>query len=213
MSGSNQWSRLGQLVNIRQGRGRPTPPAEESFDMASFRIASCMLVIGLGAATAACGSSSDSNNNGGSGGTSASGGAGGSLGGSGGAGTGGSATGGAAGSTGTGGGKCLAGPGYPSSDAPHQVNAVTATILDLNGQPAAQTLAQVCGIDICINGSTNNQGEICQPVSGQPQICGTGIQVNGPEKRPALKYGDGIDYAKFAYLLPTNTSDYTSARR
>ncbi|MFO0566583.1 MAG: hypothetical protein U0263_13020 [Polyangiaceae bacterium] len=151
----------------------------------------------------ACGSDSGGGGGGG-GGSGASGGSGG---------TGGTTTtGGAAGVSGGGSGGasgagCNAGPGFPSSDPPHKVDELTAKILDTTGAPADGVLAQVCGLDLCINGSTNAQGEVCTP-NGGTGICAPGILPAQEFKRPAFKYGDGIGYVKFAQLLETTTTKY-----
>ena len=165
------------------------------------------MLLALALPLAACGGGSDDNNAKGGSGGAPSGGSGGTAltgGGTGGGGASGGGTGGGSG----GGVACSKGPGYASSDPAHHVNQLTGKILDIDGKPVVGTLAQVCGIDVCVNGTTNDQGDIVTCDTGTPPICGTGIKPNVDEKRPAFKYGEGIDYVKFAYLLPTDTSDY-----
>ncbi|MBK7581037.1 MAG: hypothetical protein IPI67_12590 [Myxococcales bacterium] len=168
--------------------------------MARFRITSAVICLSV-FASFGC-SSSDGGGGGGStsGGTSG-GGAGGTLttGGSGGTASG--------GSSGAGGSACAKGPGYPSTDPSHQVDELNATILDTTGAPATKVLAQVCGLDLCINGSTDNQGVVCT-LDKQTSVCAPGILPNAEFRRPAFKYGDGMGYVKFAQLLPTNTTKY-----
>jgi hypothetical protein len=86
------------------------------------------------------------------------------------------------------------------------VGGLTATVQDLDGNPASNVLAQACGLDICINGSTDANGNV--QICDQNDICVPGIAVNQAIKRPAFKYGDGFGYVKFAELLPTTTEDY-----
>jgi hypothetical protein len=157
--------------------------------------------------TVAC-SSSDSKSSGGAGGASATGGTGGGGGTLTTGGTGGTAgsTGGAAGSGG--GPTCDPGPGFPVTDPPHTIDKLNGKVVELSGAPAKNTLAQVCGTDLCIYGSTDDQGVIAT-CDQQTKICAPGIIPGGKSfTRPAFKYGDGFGYAKFAMLLPTNTADY-----
>lgn len=166
--------------------------------MASLRLASALLALSV-LGFVGCGGD---DGGGGSGG--------GSSGGTGGSGgtitTGGS--GGVAGGGGSGGGpSCAKGPGYPSSDPPHKVDSLDAKILDLAGAPATGVLAQVCGLDLCINGSTTDQGVVCT-LDKSSGVCLPGILPGQEFKRPAFKYGDGMGFVKFAQLLPTTTSTY-----
>jgi hypothetical protein len=87
------------------------------------------------------------------------------------------------------------------------VKTLNATIQKLNGDGASGVLAQACGLDICINGSTDQNGVVVTcDTSGT--ICSPGIAPNTEIQRPAFKYGDGLGYVKFAELLPTTTEDY-----
>jgi hypothetical protein len=87
------------------------------------------------------------------------------------------------------------------------VGVVNATIQDLDGNGASGVLAQACGLDICINGSTDDNG-VVQTCDQQTSVCAPGIAANQPIKRPAFKYGDGFGFVKFAELLKTDTEDY-----
>jgi hypothetical protein len=165
-------------------------------------IASVSLLVLVGVTGCSSGGSSGGGVGGGSGGSGgATGGSGGSTGG-----TAGSTSGGGTGG-GTGGGpSCTAGPGYTSTDAPHLVKGLTATIQDLDGNGASNVLAQACGLDICINGSTDANGVV--QTCDSNDICIPGIAPNQMIKRPAFKYGDGFGFVKFAELLKTDTEDY-----
>jgi hypothetical protein len=147
-----------------------------------------------------CGCSS-SDSGGGSGGSS-----GGGAGGSGGT----VSTGGSGGSGGAGGSggstSCSEGPGFPSSAPQQPVAELTATILDLGGAPAANVGVQLCGLDLCINGSTTDQGVVCSDKG--TGFCTPGLTSTDSFKLPAFKYGDGIGFVKFAQLLPAGTTKH-----
>jgi hypothetical protein len=95
------------------------------------------------------------------------------------------ASGGSAGSTGT----CAMGPGYADPTEPQQVGEVSASLVDQDGAPLALELVQICGTDICINGSSNANG-------------GVVMAPNQPIRKPAFKFGEGKISATFAWLLP-----------
>jgi hypothetical protein len=65
---------------------------------------------------------------------------------------------------------------------------VAATVVDENGIPVPHMLAQACGINLCINGTTDDNGLVV-------------IDTNSEEQKPAFKYGDGKTHAKFALAL------------
>lgn len=83
---------------------------------------------------------------------------------------------------------CDAGPGYAGPDTLTSFSHLTATVVDLDGHPAQKVVAQACGVNICLNGTTDNQGTV---VIDQP----------AEMIRPAFKYGGGQSYAKFALPL------------
>ena len=163
-----------------------------------------LALFGLGCSSDG-GSDSD-----GSGGTTASGGSGGS---------GGSAAGGSAGSTSGGSGgtagssmggsggtggvapQCDEGPGYEQDWPKLTVDRLDGTVVDETGAAAVDTAAQVCGTDICIFGRTNDNGDV---VTCMMDICTPGILPQQEIKKPAFKYGGGINYARFAFLLETD---------
>ncbi len=90
------------------------------------------------------------------------------------------------GTTGSGGsGECPEGPGYGGGEKTIAITSIDATVLDLDGKPMADTSAQVCGIDICITGTTDANGHVF-------------LQVNKDLLAPAFKFGDGLAYAKLA---------------
>lgn len=162
-----------------------TPPCLPS--RASL-LALCIAALG---GTAACGGSGG-DGAGGSGGS----GAASSSGGEGGAGGAGGAT---ASSTGAGG---FGGEGpecelqeYPGSGASLAVDVFTATVLDAGGSPAVGTEVQLCGINLCLFGETDANGQVS--VNGGGQMM----------KQPSFKYGDGFEYARFAVPLDMSSGD------
>jgi hypothetical protein len=83
---------------------------------------------------------------------------------------------------------CDAGPGYAGPDTLTSFSHLSATVVDLDGQPAPKVTAQACGVNICVNGTTNDQGAVV-------------IDQTAEMIRPAFKYGGGQSYAKFALPL------------
>jgi hypothetical protein len=65
---------------------------------------------------------------------------------------------------------------------------VSATVIDENGAPVPHLLAQACGTNVCVNGSTDANGVVI-------------IDTDAKEQKPAFKYGDGKTHAKFALPL------------
>lgn len=68
------------------------------------------------------------------------------------------------------------------------VGTVSGQIVDEAGEPTTAGLVQVCGIDVCNNADVGVNGKFVQP-GGQP--------IN----TPALKFGDGLEWAKLALPL------------
>lgn len=133
-------------------------------------------------------------------------------GGSGGGGTGGTGggsggTSGAGAAAGSGGGtfQCDPGPGYSGSVATQKVDSLNGKVVDLDGNPAPKTVTTVCGLSLCIFGSTDDQGVVVT-CDNQTSICSPGIAPNVDMKKPAFKYALGLNYAKFALLLPAGKS-------
>lgn len=104
--------------------------------------------------------------------------------GSGNAGSGGSASGGAP--------SCTA-PGYHTDAAPTQIDEVDAQVRDPSGNAVPNLLVQVCGLDVCVNGTTNSAGKT---------TVAPGVKL----ERPAFKYGDGFGYAKLAAALGSDAT-------
>jgi hypothetical protein len=148
------------------------------------RLASSLSLFCALALTAACSSSSSSSST-----TS------GTTGGTGGSGT---TTSSATTSTGTGGStgsggtaECPPGPGYGGGEKKLLIDSIEANVVDLDGNPMPDTSAQVCGIDICITGTTDANGHVL-------------INVDKELLAPAFKFGDALTYAKLA--IPVSES-------
>lgn len=127
------------------------------------------------------------------------------------AGTGGAGTGGTGGeaSGGSGGTRveavCDDGPGYAEAVNQRQVSLVEGRVVDTEGAPVADLGVQVCGTDICYFGKTDDQGIVTSCVNN---ICSKGVKPPSALNKPAFKHGSGIDYARFAYLLPEGQTAY-----
>jgi hypothetical protein len=80
------------------------------------------------------------------------------------------------------------GPGYFGASPEVNVVHISATVVDENGIPVPNMLAQACGVNVCVNGTTDGSGLVV-------------IDTNSQQKKPAFKYGDGRTHAKFALLL------------
>jgi hypothetical protein len=97
------------------------------------------------------------------------------------------------GTSGTSGTSACPGPGYHVTEAPVQLDSVGALIVDTAHTPLANVPVQVCGLDVCFNGTS--------AANGRADVApGMGLL------RPAYKYGDGLTYAKLAVLLPATPS-------
>ncbi len=103
------------------------------------------------------------------------------------------------GSSGTGGEKeCPPGPGYKGGEATLAVGTVTATMVDaVTGKGVVGLDVFICGINICLAAvPTQNDGTVT--------AAGAGTEVVAA----ALKYGDGIAFAKFAVPLTGSAMDF-----
>jgi len=89
---------------------------------------------------------------------------------------------------GTGGVRACDGPGYPSHSPAIEIDEVNAQLSDPSGTPVPDLAVQVCGLDICLNGSTDAQGK-------------TRVTPREALLSPAFKYGDGFEFAKLAAKL------------
>lgn len=96
-------------------------------------------------------------------------------------------TGGARAVTSTSSGQCK-GAGFAVSEDPVRVDRLTAKVVDADGNPAADELAQVCGLDLCINAMTDQAGNV-------------DVRPAASLLKPAFKYGSGFGYAQFAFGL------------
>lgn len=98
-----------------------------------------------------------------------------------------SSTGASTGSLGSGGGPSTDCEGeiVPGSGEVIAVDEVAATVVDVSGAPVKKQLVQVCGLDICINGETNESG-------------GALMAIGKDMTQPAFKVGDGLTYGKIA---------------
>jgi hypothetical protein len=86
------------------------------------------------------------------------------------------------------------GPGYREQGEPQQVDSLVAELVDLEGDPVANELVQVCGLDLCTNGESQANGSV----------------VITPGQRflePAFKFGEGRVSARFASLLPPDEAE------
>jgi hypothetical protein len=79
------------------------------------------------------------------------------------------------------------GPGYPVS-AGIVFSHLSATVVDTNGAPVPTVTAQTCGINLCLNGATNENGFVSFDQA---------VTLD----QPAFKYGDARGYARFALPL------------
>ena len=86
---------------------------------------------------------------------------------------------------------CEQGPGYVDLSYPSlEVGEVTVTVRTPDGEPAAEALVEVCGINVCTRPLyTDETGEVS-------------VSVEYPTQKPALKYGDAYRYGELAVLFP-----------
>jgi hypothetical protein len=92
------------------------------------------------------------------------------------------------GGTGAGGSQACAAPGYPSDSPAIEIDGVDAQLSDPSGTPVPDLAVQVCGLDICLNDSTDAQGKVR-------------VTPRAALLSPAFKYGDGFEFAKLAAKL------------
>jgi hypothetical protein len=144
-------------------------------------------LVSLSTLLAACGGGSSSTTGAGA---SSAGGSGGSGGGGGGG-----AGGGAGGGTGGEAPECPEGPGFGGGEAPINVGAVSAVIVDQAGAPLDNVEAYVCGLDLC---SAPTHSDATGAVA---------ISVNQDFLLPAFKFGSGIADARMVYLVGAGTTD------
>jgi len=85
-------------------------------------------------------------------------------------------------------------PGYYVEADSTDIKQVTAKLLLPSGEAAAALPVQVCGIDTCLKYKANQSGVL--NVSPEQSLI-----------RPALKYGDGFDFAELAIPLADGTQN------
>lgn len=81
-------------------------------------------------------------------------------------------------------------PQFPSADGSAPFERLSATVVDDEGKPVVDQLAQACGIDVCLARTTSGTGDVDIRPDTLQDI-----------RRVAFKYGDGLRYAQFALLL------------
>ena len=105
--------------------------------------------------------------------------------------------GGSSGASGGNGGKaqCDAGPGYGEPVEAQELASVSATLLDVDGDPVADEVFFVCGVDLCSPPARTGKDGRVTVAPATPLV----------EKKPAAKFGEGILTPRFAVLLPRET--------
>src|SRR5262249_49671442 len=85
------------------------------------------------------------------------------------------------------------GPGYAGMPSDRHFVHLSAPVVDEAGKPLPDIIAQACGTNICLNGTTGSDGSVV-------------IDQDVPTMtKPAFKYGGGELYAKFALPLTDDT--------
>ncbi len=64
---------------------------------------------------------------------------------------------------------------------------LSATVVDEEGNPVPDIVAQACGLNVCLQSKTDSQGRVT--ISEEEEIA-----------KLAFKYGDGLHYAQVAAL-------------
>jgi len=85
--------------------------------------------------------------------------------------------------------EACSGPGYAEEHDEQRVDVVRATLVDQDGEPLADELVQVCGLNVCVNDITDPDGDVS-------------VQVMADILLPAFKFGEGRVSARFAWILP-----------
>lgn len=91
------------------------------------------------------------------------------------------------------------GPGYEGNEPIVAVGVVSATIVDQDGNPAANNAVQLCGLDICEYADTSGSGTVT-------------FNANKDLKKPAFKLGDGLTFAKLAILVGQGNTSFPELR-
>jgi hypothetical protein len=114
------------------------------------------------------------------------------------AGSGGSAS--SGGSGGSGGNKparCPTGDNEPSAPNLVEVGRITGQIVDEEGAPTSAGLVQICGKDVCTQADVGSNGKLSE-------------DVGDVRDTPAVKYGDGFEWAKLTRLVEDGDNDVGS---
>jgi hypothetical protein len=96
-------------------------------------------------------------------------------------------------------------PGYETTEEPRVVESLFARVVDLDGNPVV-TRATVCDKIVCIKGETDSNGVVV--TCDRNRICIPGIQPAIDMTRPAFTYGTGLEYAEFAFSLPSGPTSF-----
>jgi hypothetical protein len=88
------------------------------------------------------------------------------------------------------------GPGYAGSPTKQQFSHLSATVVDDGGKAVSNVVAQACGTNVCLNGTTESNGSVI--IDQKPEVALT---------KPAFKYGGGQAYVRFALPLMGDTVD------
>lgn len=84
---------------------------------------------------------------------------------------------------------------FPGTDTtPIAVGTVTGAIVDEHGDPTSSGLVQVCGKDLCINARVGDDGRLAEDVAKDMDA-------------PALKLGDGLEWAKLGISIGEGDSE------
>lgn len=75
-----------------------------------------------------------------------------------------------------------------------EVGAITAQLVDERGEPTSAGLVQVCGKDVCTQANVGASGKLAET-------------VGDTRDTPAVKFGDGFEWAKLTVLLAEGDND------
>ena len=101
-------------------------------------------------------------------------------------------------SSGAGGSACDT-PSNPGDGANVVVDTIDATVTDTSGAPLATLPVQLCGLNLCTNAKTDQNGHVSIAAAGKSF------------SEPTFKYGDGLTFAKFATPVRMATMTVTPA--
>lgn len=90
--------------------------------------------------------------------------------------------------------RCPEGPSPGRAPNPVEVGAIVGQIVDEQGEPTSAGLVQVCGKDVCTQAEVGANGKLSE-------------SVGDTRDTPAVKYGDGFEWAKLTTLLAEGDND------